>query len=86
LSFELEANSKLKTIKGNKMIVENENTTGKMLKVTLIKSPIRSRGEHKDTIRSLGLRRLHQTHTLPDNPAVRGMIKSVMQWVKVEEL
>jgi large subunit ribosomal protein L30 len=69
------------------MTVENNNpTTDKMLKVTLIKSPIRSRGEHKDTIRSLGLRRLHQSHTLPDNPAVRGMIRSVVQWVKVEEV
>lgn len=68
------------------MTVEKENTTEKMLKVTLIKSPIRSRGEHKDTIRSLGLRRIRQSHTLPDNPAVRGMIRSVMQWVTVEEV
>ncbi len=69
------------------MTVENESTaSGKTLKVTLIKSPIRSRGEHKDTLRSLGLHRMHQSHTLPDNPAVRGMIRSVMQWVTVEEL
>jgi len=72
------------------MTVENENSqkaeSVKMLKVTLIKSPIRSRGEHKDTIRSLGLHRIRHSHTLPDNPAVRGMIKSVMQWVTVEEV
>ncbi len=68
------------------MTVENEKPTGKMIKVTLVKSPIRSRGNHKDTIRSLGLRRLHQSYTLPDNPAVRGMVKSVEPWVKVEEV
>jgi large subunit ribosomal protein L30 len=69
------------------MAIENESTTsGKNLKVTLKKSPIRSRPEHKDTIRSLGLHRLHQSHTLPDNPAIRGMIKSVQQWVTVEEV
>ena len=59
---------------------------GKRLKVTLLRSPIRSRGEHKDTIKSLGLHRINDSHTLPDNPAVRGMIHSVWQWIKVEEL
>ena len=48
--------------------------TGKQLKVTLIKSPIRSRSQAKDTIRSLGLHRIRHSHILPDNPAVRGMI------------
>jgi large subunit ribosomal protein L30 len=67
-------------------VEENETPTGKTIKVTLIKSKIRSRGEHKETIRSLGLRHLHDSHTLPDNPAVRGMIKSVVQWLKVEEV
>ncbi len=60
-------------------------SAGKTVTVTLIKSPIRSRGVAKDTIASLGLRRLHQTRTLPDNPAVRGMINAVRDWVKVEE-
>lgn len=69
----------------------NENksapkTEGKQLKVTLLRSPIRSRGEHKLTIKSLGLHRINDSHTLPDNPAVRGMIHSVSQWLKVEEI
>lgn len=61
-------------------------TGGKMLKVTLLRSPIRSRGNHKETIKSLGLHRINDSHTLPDNIAVRGMIHTVRQWVKVEEL
>ncbi len=69
------------------MTVEKEITqSGKTLKVTLLKSPIRSRGEHKETLRSLGLRRINQSHTLPNNPAIRGMINAVTQWVKVEEV
>ncbi len=60
--------------------------TSKMLKVTLLRSPIRSRGNHKDTIKSLGLRRINDSHTLPDNAAVRGMIETVRQWVKFEEI
>jgi large subunit ribosomal protein L30 len=63
-----------------------ENTAPiKTVTVTLIKSPIRSRGTAKDTLVSLGLRHMRQSHTLPDNPAVRGMIDSVRDWVKVEE-
>jgi large subunit ribosomal protein L30 len=65
----------------------NAAATGdKQIKVTLLKSPIRSRGNHKDTIKSLGLHRINDSHTLPDNPAVRGMVAAVRQWVKVEQV
>ncbi len=67
---------------------ENKAPTsvGKQLKVTLLRSPIRSRGDHKLTLKSLGLHRINSSHTLPDNPAVRGMIHAVSQWIKVEEV
>lgn len=68
------------------MTENNNQAVGKQLKVTLLKSPIRSRSQAKDTIRSLGLHRIRQSHTLPDNPAIRGMIQSVREWVTVEEL
>jgi large subunit ribosomal protein L30 len=71
------------------MTVENNDASqagGKQLKVTLLKSPIRSRGNHKDTIKSLGLHHINDSHTLPDTPAVRGMISAVKQWVKFEEV
>jgi large subunit ribosomal protein L30 len=57
-----------------------------MLKVTLLRSPIRSRHNHRDTIKSLGLHRINDSHTLPDNPSVRGMLSSVRQWIKFEEV
>jgi large subunit ribosomal protein L30 len=56
----------------------------KTLKVTLVRSGINRQEKHKRTIRQLGLRKLHKTVVLPDNLAVRGMIRSVSHLVKVE--
>ena len=56
----------------------------KKLKVTLIRSGINRPEQHKSTIRALGLRKMHKTVVLPDNAAVRGMIRTVPHLVKVE--
>jgi large subunit ribosomal protein L30 len=56
----------------------------KKLKVTLIRSGINRPEKHKQTIWQLGLRKMHRTAVLPDNDAVRGMIRSVSHLVKVE--
>ncbi len=55
------------------------------LKVTLVKSPIGAVPKHRRTVEALGLKKMHQTVELPDNPATRGMIKQVDYMVKVEE-
>jgi len=55
------------------------------LKITQIKSGIGYARRTKDTLRALGIRRMHQTVVKPDNPAVRGMIVRVRHLVKVEE-
>ena len=57
----------------------------KKLKVTQIKSAIGYRQRAKDTIYSLGLRKMHQTVIKEDNSAIRGMIRSVNHLLKVEE-
>lgn len=57
----------------------------KKLKITQIKSGIGYARRTKDTLRALGIRRMHQTVVKPDNPAVRGMIVRVRHLVKVEE-
>ncbi len=59
-------------------------TEPKTLKATLMKSTIGARPEIRATVASLGLRRLNQTTDLPDNPAVRGMLKAVAFLVAVE--
>ncbi len=55
------------------------------LKITWMKSNIG--GPHKlmDTIRGLGLRRLHHTVIRSDRPEIRGMVKKVIHLVRVEE-
>ncbi|MCR4740203.1 MAG: 50S ribosomal protein L30 [Lachnospiraceae bacterium] len=58
----------------------------KRLKVTLIRSTIGSIPKHRATVEALGLRKLGKTVDLPDNDAVRGMIKQVSHLVKVEEV
>lgn len=55
-----------------------------MLKVTYRKSAIGHRQDQRATLRSLGLRRLHQSVVVPDTPVMRGMIQKVRHLVAVE--
>jgi large subunit ribosomal protein L30 len=63
---------------------EREKAEGKTLKATLRKSSIGANPSVKATIVSLGFRRMNQTRELPDNPAVRGMLRAVDFLVAVE--
>ncbi len=56
------------------------------LRVTLVKSPIGAVPKNKKTVAALGLRKINQTNELPDNQAVRGMLRQVQHLIKVEEL
>jgi len=56
----------------------------KMIKATLMKSAIGAKPSIRATVESLGFRRLNQTRELPDNDAVRGMLKTVDFLVAVE--
>lgn len=55
----------------------------KTLKVTLVRSPIGTRGSHRASVLGLGLKKINQTRELEDTPAVRGMINKVSYLVKV---
>ena len=57
----------------------------KELKVTLIKSGIGRPKNHRLTLKSLGLNKLHKTVVLKDTPQVRGMIHKVSHLVSVVE-
>jgi len=59
-------------------------TQGKTVKVTLVRSLIGTRPEHRASVRGLGLRRINHTVELADNPSVRGMIKKVSYLVRCE--
>ena len=56
----------------------------KKIKVTLVKSVIGTKQDHRATVRGLGLRKLNSSAELADTPAVRGMIHKVAYLVKVE--
>ncbi len=56
------------------------------INVTLIRSPIGAQPKHKECVRGLGLKRIHQTVTLEDTPSVRGMVNKVYYMVRVEEV
>ncbi len=59
--------------------------TEKMVRVTLVKSPIGYSKRQKATVRALGLRRMHQTIEHVDSPVLRGMLAKVSHLVLVEE-
>ena len=58
----------------------------KMLRITLVKSPIGYSQRHKDTVRTLGLRRINQTVEHEDSPVVQGMLYKIAHLVEVEEV
>ena len=62
-----------------------DETSPRQLKITLIKSAIGYSVKHKATVKALGLRKLHQSVTLPDTPSLRGMLLKVNHLVKIEE-
>ena len=68
------------------MAKKKEQVETKQLKVTLVKSSIGFAQSQKDTVRSLGLRRINHTVTLKDNPQIRGMIYKVRHLLTVEEI
>jgi len=57
---------------------------GKTIKVTLVRSLIGTRPEHRASVRGLGLRRINHTVELVDTPAVRGMVNKVSYLVHCE--
>jgi large subunit ribosomal protein L30 len=56
------------------------------LKVTQVKSEIGSKRNHRETLRTLGLRRIRDVVVREDRPEIRGMIHTVSHLVTVEEV
>lgn len=60
-----------------------ENTEGRPLQITQVRSVIGRPQDQRRTVRSLGLRRIHHTVTQPDRPEIRGMVAKVAHLVEV---
>jgi large subunit ribosomal protein L30 len=61
-------------------------TNGGTLRVTLVRSTIGRPTDQERTVRSLGLRKLHDSVEREDTPSIRGMIQKVSHLVTVEEI
>ena len=55
------------------------------LRITLVKSSNGANQRQRDTLRSIGLRRIGHTVEQQDSPQLRGMVHAVRHLVKVEE-
>ncbi len=56
------------------------------LKITQVRGLPGTKQNHRDTMRTLGLRKIHQTVVRPDNSSVRGLVNTVHHLVTVEEV
>ena len=56
------------------------------LKIRQIRSSVGGKQNQRDTLRTLGLKRVGDESTRDDRPEVRGMIKTVAHLVAVEEV
>lgn len=56
------------------------------LKVTQTRSEIGGKRNHRDTLRTLGLKRIGDTVVKEDRPEIRGMVRTVTHLVSVEEV
>lgn len=55
------------------------------LKIKWMKSTIGCTQNQRDTIKSLGFRRLYQEKTLKNTPEIRGMVRKVLHLIKIVE-
>jgi large subunit ribosomal protein L30 len=56
------------------------------LKVTQVRSLIGSKRNQRETLRTLGLKRIRDVVVKEDRPEIRGMIHTVNHLVRVEEV
>ena len=56
------------------------------LKITQTKSGIGNKQNQRETLRSLGLKRIHDVVVKEDRPEIRGMVETVTHLVSVEEV
>ncbi|MGR7023947.1 50S ribosomal protein L30 [Geodermatophilus sp. URMC 62] len=56
------------------------------LKVTQVRSTIGTKPNQRQTLRSLGLKRINDTVVQEDRPEIRGMVAAVTHLVAVEEI
>lgn len=56
------------------------------LKITQVRGTAGTKQNQKDSLRTLGLKRINDSVVRPDTPAVRGLVNVVRHLVEVEEV
>jgi large subunit ribosomal protein L30 len=67
-------------------VARKKKNPEKIIRVTLVRSPIGYSRRQKGTIWALGLRKMNQTVEHLESPVLRGMLAKVEHLVQVEEL
>jgi len=62
-----------------------KGTVDKIVRVTLVRSPIGYTKDQKRTVAALGFRRMNQTVEHKDSPALRGMLQKIIHLLRIEE-
>lgn len=63
----------------------SDDSTGRTVKLKLVRSLIGNTERQRATVRALGLRRMHQVVEQRDTPTMRGMVTKVSHLVQVVE-
>ena len=64
-------------------MAENEST---QLKITQVRGTVGARWKQRESLRTLGLKKIRQSVVREDNPQTRGLIKAVHHLIEVEEV
>jgi large subunit ribosomal protein L30 len=67
------------------MAKANKTAGAGTIRITMIGSVIGCPRKQRETVRGLGLRRMHQVVERPDTPAIRGMVKKIPHLVAIVE-
>jgi large subunit ribosomal protein L30 len=76
--------AKTKTAKAETPLAEKNET--KRLRIRQIRSTISTKPGHEESVRGLGLRRMHDVVERQDSPALRGVLAKVGYLLQVEEV
>ena len=67
------------------MAEENKETSGGRIKIQYYKSMIGYSKKQKAIIKSLGITKMNQTITRPDNPSMRGIVAKIPHLLRIVE-
>jgi large subunit ribosomal protein L30 len=57
-----------------------------LLKITQVRGTVGARWKQRESLRTLGLKKIRQSVVREDNPQTRGLIKAVHHLIEVEEV